>query len=337
MTFWRTELRPGTQIDLQTFEEIYADCCTRLVGGDNVLVGSAYDHRKILRLDGNPRESNTETGVCSGPPTMAIAKMVDRIRPTGMHCNLPQSDVLWNRLLEDGIDTYLQARLKGDLPDMTASDLNEERRIALIERIHECCSQLQDLKAARHVSKGIRFQKGRLMKAIGVLDFDCRSKGFLQEAREVAAAIRKKAKGDDVVDVGGQTRAEPRKARERYIGGGRIQKAKTMSTTKAPKAAKASKAIKLMQGGDIPLTWTNLPATTDATGDGKTREGLITSSGLETRSTAPSVVAKDPNQHHYGMSSRSRKLLQKFEQMASGAIANDTAGGSAEKPFRLSD
>lgn len=59
MSFWRTTLREDARVDVQSYEEIWSELCIKIVGEHSVTSGPEHDHRNILRLDADPRVSDT--------------------------------------------------------------------------------------------------------------------------------------------------------------------------------------------------------------------------------------------------------------------------------------
>lgn len=64
LKFWRTTLLPRCKPEMQTFEDIFSDCCKGIAGNDSVSSGPSNDKRAITPLDADPRLSNTEEGIC---------------------------------------------------------------------------------------------------------------------------------------------------------------------------------------------------------------------------------------------------------------------------------
>lgn len=77
LRFWKTTLHANWKPELQTFEEIMAECCTRIAGRTSVIDGPENDTRVLSRLDADPMLSNTVTGALVDCPEFTAADRIE--------------------------------------------------------------------------------------------------------------------------------------------------------------------------------------------------------------------------------------------------------------------
>lgn len=134
------------------FEKIYARVCAAIAGEEAVLSGPRHDHRKILRLDADPKVADTTEGIGSGPPTMALAVKANW---TGLRMSRPsklKAVLLHHRLIMEGIDQdfeLTEAQLSSNEPtSIRLRDLP-----ALQHLINVTCSNLKPLERQERMEK----------------------------------------------------------------------------------------------------------------------------------------------------------------------------------------